>query len=98
MFYIYIYRSTTDPVPKQSSIASISSNVPTMAASKNNDIQILTNTTTDVESLLNSFKTNTSMTTKKRFLVSFVFFFIIARDSKRVRTVCQPKGTIPYTV
>lgn len=67
-----------------------------MAASKDNDIRSSTQQTTDVESFLNSFKTNTS----KRIIFERIDeeMFFIDRDSKRSRTVCQPKGTIPYTV
>ncbi|CAF5100858.1 unnamed protein product, partial [Rotaria sp. Silwood1] len=60
---MYRNRSTTDPVPKQSSIANISSNIPLMATSKDNDSnlssQSLTNSATDAQNLLNTSTTNT---------------------------------------
>jgi hypothetical protein len=31
-------------------------------------------------------------------MMKIFFIFYIDRESKRSRTVCQPKGTIPYTV
>jgi hypothetical protein len=81
LFFFEFISSTTDPVAKQSSIASISSNVPLMATIKDNNMnystQLSTNTTTttDVDSFLNSFKTHTSieMKKKKRFLMKNFF-------------------------
>jgi len=82
-FFFFIYRSITDPVPKQSSITSISSNVPLMATSNHDDThystQLSTNTTTDTQSFINSFKTNTSMKTNKR-IFDESFFFCIYRS------------------
>jgi hypothetical protein len=59
--FVY-YRDTTDPVSKQPSVSSISSNAPVMTTSKDDD-----NPSTDVQSILNSFKTNTSIMRKSSF-------------------------------
>ncbi|CAF1378998.1 unnamed protein product [Adineta steineri] len=59
-------QNTTEPVSKQSSIASISSNIPLLAMNTDNDAtQSLINTTTDVESLLNPFKRNPTRDSKR---------------------------------
>ncbi len=62
--------------------------------------QSLNTTATDVQSLLESFKVNSSTDKKTKRFFSYESTFVcpLDRDSKRVRTVCQPKGTTPYTV
>ncbi|CAF3433047.1 unnamed protein product [Rotaria socialis] len=81
---MYRNRNTIDPAPKQSSIANISSYIPLMATPTSDDIhsstKLLANTTSGIQNLMNSSKTNTN------------------RDSKRGRTIYQPKGTTAYTV
>ena len=54
-----------------------------MTTHTTNDTHSSTTTATDVQSFLNSYKTNTSNR---------------VNDSKRGRTICQPKGTVLYTV
>ncbi|CAF1235444.1 unnamed protein product [Adineta ricciae] len=69
-------RQTTESASKQSSIISISSNVPLMATKSDDTAHV----TTNAQAFLDSFRTNSN------------------RESKRGRTICQPKGTISYTV
>jgi hypothetical protein len=72
IYFLFSSRSTTDPVPKQSTIGSISSNVPLMTTNTSNDAHLsgrgwANTTTTDVDSFLNSYKTNTSRRQTKDF-------------------------------
>lgn len=62
-FVVYFQcRNTSDPLSKQSSITSISSNIPLMATNSDSQYSahLLANTATDVQSFLDSLKTNTS--------------------------------------
>lgn len=81
-FFLISFRNTSDPLTKQSSISSISSHVPLLGPLSNVEAEnsLVQHSTTDLQTFLDSMKTNSN------------------RDSKRGRTVCQPKGTIPYTV
>ena len=94
LLFFFQSRTTKDTFAKQPSIASISSNVPLMATSRDKN----ENRSTDVDQFLNAYKTNTSRRTRWKDSKKRIFSSLIDRDSKRPRTVCQPKGTIPYTV
>ncbi|UJR33075.1 hypothetical protein I4U23_020534 [Adineta vaga] len=75
-----------DRTSKQPSISSISSHVPLMMTDKNDENLFLTQ----------SLKTMSTAPDLHNFLQSFPM--TTTRDGKRSRTICQPKGTISYTI